>query len=424
MDGYFYDENGNNTFLMYNIHNLYAMTEVMATNIFLTNRMSENMDNPRPLIVSRDSFVGQGQYGTIWTGDNDSKEEHMKYNINQLMHFNMFGMPFVGGDICGFGGDTADGPLCARWAQVGAFYPFMRNHYAIDKGRQEFYQYDEKYQVGMKESIRQRYSLLRYLYTCLYKSSRDGDPTLRHPIYDNPDIKQMEENEDAFMIGHHVRITANYDTNDSPGTFQSFFPKGRYVDYKTYKTHDVTDDVEYVDLYEGWNYTNIHIIGGGIVPFQESSEASNIKNTYDLLQDQMKLIIVPDTNGYAEGELFIAAGEIQAEDFQYFKMTHSNKVIQFTLVDGDPEDTGTHMNEVLEEIHIVGDPDILNSDFVCAYDNNQTYTPLLIEKVKNEYEQEYIRIYGGTNTVEFDQLDTISYGQKGVDYTHNLSIEI
>ena len=411
IDSIFTDSNENLTgnYIMYNTHNLYATQMTMATYEYLISK-----DNKRPFVISRSNFVGHGKYGTTWTGDSTSVEIHMRLSINQIMKYNQFGMPFAGADVCGFY-SKATPELCSRWVQVGAFYPFMRNH-CTRRVRQEFYSFKEQFAKGMKESLRQRYSLLRNYYTELYQSSRYGYPTVRHPIYDWPEIDEIIKDENSFMIGKNIRVVANFALDDKT-PLKTYMPKGRWLDYHTYILLKL-DRGNMQEIYNGWDHTNVHIRGGSIIPFQDTSIRSGIKNTHDLLESPLKLLIVPNDNHYADGNLYIARGETTNETFQYFSLIYSNKSLQIRLDDGHATTTTeSERNEILDEIQIVDDDEqVLTSDFACAIASDHNTLSLNVTVAnKTENGQSYLKIYSTVKAIQFDEIHAIVFGITGLD---------
>lgn len=73
---------------------------VEATNKFL---MSKNL---RPFIITRANSVGTGVYGAHWTGDNVANWKFLYLSISGNFLYQIFGIPMVGSDICGFHLDT------------------------------------------------------------------------------------------------------------------------------------------------------------------------------------------------------------------------------------------------------------------------------------------------------------------------------
>lgn len=83
--------------------------------------------NKRPYILTRSDFPGIGKYGHHWMGDNWSTVEYMALSVDGIFSYNLFALPFMGSDICGFNGDATN-ELCTRWHILGSLYPFARNH--------------------------------------------------------------------------------------------------------------------------------------------------------------------------------------------------------------------------------------------------------------------------------------------------------
>jgi len=85
-----------NNITVYNAHNLYGLTEQIATKNALSTIREQ-----RPFLLTRSSFLSTGKHSAKWTGDNAATWNDLKSSIVSIMDFNMFGVPMIGADICG-----------------------------------------------------------------------------------------------------------------------------------------------------------------------------------------------------------------------------------------------------------------------------------------------------------------------------------
>ena len=280
----------------YDTHNIYGAMMSESSRIAMLSRRPA----VRPMVITRSTFAGSGRQVGHWLGDNVADWSHYLISIAEILEFGaLFQLPMVGADVCGYAGLTND-LLCARWASLGAFYPFYRNHAESGKGGQEFYRWPIVAEAA-KNAISIRYQLLDYIYTAFYNQNQTGTPSIQPMFFVYPNDAQANAQQYQYFWGPGLMVAPVVNENSTTTTV--YMPNDIFYDFYTHNTvrgHGTTvtlTDVAYTTI-------PLYYKGGSIVALR----AQSANTTTELRKEDFHVVIAPGLDGTAKGNLYLDEG--------------------------------------------------------------------------------------------------------------------
>ena len=334
----------------YNLHSLTGLFEMKATSEALIK-----IRRKRPFVISRSTFPSAGKYGGHWSGDITSNWLDLKQSISSVVNFNLFGIPMVGADICGFFQDTTE-ELCVRWMQLGAFYPFSRNHNTLNTRGQSPVEFSQAAQKAMRDALMTRYRYLPYLYSLFFASHVTGSTVARGLFVEFPHDKAALGIDQQFLWGSALLISPVLE--EGATKLKVYLPDGLWY----YAYADVgkvlNSPGDFVDFSVTLDDLPLHIRGGSILPLQEPSTTTTATRA-----SPVTLIVAPDRDGNADGFLYWDDGEslstYENKAYLHLKLNFQNNTLlssvavpfhvdlklgQITLYNASPEITKVVVN--------------------------------------------------------------------------------
>ncbi|XP_025147478.3 probable maltase-glucoamylase 2 isoform X1 [Bubalus bubalis] len=376
----------------YDVHNLYGWAQTRPT-----YEAVQEVTGQRGIVITRSTFPSSGRWGGHWLGDNTAAWDQLKKSIIGMMEFSLFGISYTGADICGFFGD-AEYEMCVRWMQLGAFYPFSRNHNTFGTRRQDPVAWDSAFEMFSRKVLQTRYTLLPYLYTLMHKAHAEGSTVVRPLLHEFTEERTTWDIDHQFMLGPAILISPVLENN----TFQvqAYFPRARWYDYSTGSGNESTG--EWKVLEAPLDHINLHIRGGYILPWQEPA-----MNTHSSRQKYMGLIVALDDNGRAEGQLFWDDGQSidTFENGNYFlvNFTAAQSVLQIQMIHNNYLSDTNSLKVGYIRIWGINSTDI--TQVTVSYDNQQ----FMVMNFKSDPYNQTLNIQLTDKIISLEKLTEITW---------------
>lgn len=313
---------------------------VRPFNSLLQSRHSYNYLKKKfafPFVLTRGNVMGSGQYSYHFIPDIHSYWEYLRVATAQISTYNIFGIPMIGPDVCGMVGEGQTNPeICARWYQIGAFYPFARNHHQPQNvyNFQEPYRYTGIYFDAIAASIHLRYSILKQFYAIFFnkKGTTRKLGTIFRPVFfefsTDPTLPAFGHyvHEDQFMLGEMLMVAPA--VRSGVTTLEAYFPDCRWYDLRDQKEVPARGQITSVNA----NITQLppHYLRGGYMFFKQNT--TNIRSTDDLSNTFTAFVGLNDLQESASTKVSQSEGYIMSASNNDEKYIYDNCALKSCML--------------------------------------------------------------------------------------------
>lgn len=192
--------------------------------------------NERAYVWSVCGWAGTQRYSTVWSGDQSGNWEYIRFHIPTYIGAGLSGMPFIGSDVDGIFGGSADTQV--RDLQWKAFTPIMINMSGwADRDKQPWV-WGEPYSSINRKYLKLKQRLTPYMYTYANETYETGVPIVRAMVWEFPkdNYAKGTDTQYQFMCGNWLLTAPIYeDTEVRDGIY---LPQGKWIDYWSGKKYE------------------------------------------------------------------------------------------------------------------------------------------------------------------------------------------
>lgn len=236
----------------------------------------------RPLLYHRWGGLGNHRYQVGFSGDATITWKSLEFQPYFTSTASNVLYGYWSHDIGGHLGDSIDPEMYVRWLQFGALSPVMRTHSSKSGNlNKEPWVFEEKYTDVIRQTVRQRYSMVPYIYTMARKGYDEGLSLCRPMYYDYPECQEAYDFRNQYMFGDEMLIAPVTSPADESGyaSVDVWLPEGTW-----YELHSGTliDGGKIIKAHFALDEYGIYIKAGSVLPFYGPDVQNLNENSEDI----------------------------------------------------------------------------------------------------------------------------------------------